>query len=347
MLRIGPHKSDTTSLLGSTLHNAWALIPNPINETDFQRSVLPNLIPSAKPSVMEDVVMITHISASSRLNNLLIQIRWWNGPVAVAVYIKSKQEIDDFLEFVPKLLATPNTQIHIVLEKTKLPYPHNVMRNLVMDQLQSDYFVAIDADFVTNPNAHDSLLKLIQTNENVRQRLHSKYLFVLPAFEKYALENQTSPTEDMLPRTKGELIQMDKNKTLIFFHPDFIRGHKSTNYYKWKKRINTTGDFFDIGFRAGFEPYVLGYRHGKSSDMKQANDDVFPIYYYVLNTTHLVCQIQRFLATGQHFGGSAMTNILGSWNFTKEAMRFVLYWTITWYISTIQYPEWTQKQCLK
>jgi glycosyltransferase-like protein LARGE len=280
MLRIGPHKSDTTSLLGSTLHNAWALIPNPINETDFQRSVLPNLIPSAKPSVMEDVVMITHISASSRLNNLLIQIRWWNGPVAVAVYIKSKQEIDDFLEFIPKLLATQSTQIHIVLEKTKLnSYPHNVMRNLVMDQLQSDYFVALDADLVTNPNAHDSFLKLIQTNKKVRRRLHSKYLFVLPAFEKFPLENQTSPTEDMLPRTKEELIQMDKNKTLSLFHPNFPRGHKPTNFAKWKmgrRRSNTKGDFFDIEYNLRFEPYVLGYRHGKSIDMKQPMMTSFP-----------------------------------------------------------------------
>jgi hypothetical protein len=48
------------------------------------------------------------------MNNLLIvQIRWWNGPVAVAVHIKSKQEIDNFLEFIPKLLATQSTQIHI------------------------------------------------------------------------------------------------------------------------------------------------------------------------------------------------------------------------------------------
>jgi hypothetical protein len=82
---------------------------------DSQSSLLPNWIPFlAKPSVMEDVVMITHISVGSRLNNLLIQIRWWNGPVAVAVYIKSKQEIDNFLEFIPKLLAsTQSTQIHI------------------------------------------------------------------------------------------------------------------------------------------------------------------------------------------------------------------------------------------
>jgi glycosyltransferase-like protein LARGE len=185
------------------------------------------------------------------------------------------------LEFIPKLLATQNTQIHIVLEKTKLPYPHNVMRNLVMDRLQSDYFVALDADFVTNPNAHDSLLKLIQTNENVRQRLHSKYLFVLPAFEKYALENQTSPTEDMLPRTKEELIQMDKNKTLSTFHPGFDRGHGSTNFYKWEMgRINTKGDYFRIGYRAEFEPYVLGYRHGKSSDMKQPMMTSFPFTMY-------------------------------------------------------------------
>jgi hypothetical protein len=278
VLSLVPHKKDTTaSLLGSTLHNAWALIPNPISDMDSQRSLLPNLIPSAKPSVMEDVVMITHISVGSsvgsRLNNLLVQIRWWNGPVAVAVYIKSQQEIDNFLEFIPRLLATQSTQIHIVLEKTKLPYPHNVMRNLVMDQLQSDYFVALDADFVTNPNAHDSLLKLIQTSENVRQRLHSKYLFVLPAFEKFAMKKQTSPTEEMLPRTKEEIIQMEKNNTLSIFHKDFPAGHKPTNFDKWRintsENINTTENFFDIEYRKRFEPYVLGYRHGKSSDMKQ------------------------------------------------------------------------------
>jgi hypothetical protein len=269
-----PHKKDTTSLLRSTLHNAWALIPNPINETDSQRILLANLIPPSKPSVTEDVVMITHGSGGNRLNNLLIQIRWWNGPVAVAVYIKSKKEIDDFLQFIPKLLATQSTQIHVVLEKTKLQYPHNVMRNLVMDHLQSDYFVALDADFVTNPNAHDSILKLIQTSKNVRRRLHSKYVFVLPAFEKYPLDNQTSPTEDMLPRTKEELIQMEKNKTLSIFHnlntPYSFRGHRPTNFHKWGiGRLDTPGNFFDIKFAEKFEPYVLGYRHGKFSDMKQ------------------------------------------------------------------------------
>jgi hypothetical protein len=148
-----------------------------------------------------------------------------------------------------------------------------------MDQLQSDYFVALDADFVTNPNAHDSLLKLIQTSENVRQRLHSKYLFVLPAFEKFAMKKQTSPTEEMLPRTKEELIQMEKNNTLSIFHKRIsYGGHASTNFDKW--RINTTENFFDIEYGGGFEPYVLGYRHGKSSDMKQPMMTSFPFTTY-------------------------------------------------------------------
>jgi hypothetical protein len=171
------------------------------------------------------------------------------------------------MKFIPKLLATgENTQIHVVLERTTLPYPHNILRNLVMDHLESDYFVALDADFVTTPNAHYSLYKLIQSSKNVRQRLRSKYLFVLPAFEKFAPENLASPTEDMLPRTKEDLLQMDSNKTLSIFHKaSAYQGHRPTNFHKWGLgRLNTTGHFFDIPYKNTFEPYVLGYRHGKS-----------------------------------------------------------------------------------
>ncbi len=73
--------------LASTLHNFWDLFLNPTNETESQHTILANCIPPPKPALTEDVVMVTHTLVGSRLNNLLIQIWWWNGPVPVAIYI--------------------------------------------------------------------------------------------------------------------------------------------------------------------------------------------------------------------------------------------------------------------
>jgi hypothetical protein len=99
------------------------------------------------------------------------------------MYIQNQDDIHRFTEFLRESETDlTTTTFHIVMEKTRLGYPHNVLRNLVLEHLKSDYFVAMDADFVTSPDAHGNLYSLIRNHEGLRARLQKKTIFVLPAF---------------------------------------------------------------------------------------------------------------------------------------------------------------------
>ena len=266
-------EAPSSTSLKTFLLTAWNYLPEPINVTadESQYTILTNVItPSHNstskqvfPFPKEDIVMVTHTSIGSRLSNLEIQMRWWNGPVAVAIYIKSAEMIEQFCEFVPILTKNNNVQVHIMLEKTgTLSYPHNMLRNLAMQHLTSDYFVAMDADFVTTPDAYIKLFNKIvkPVKSELRKRLKTQTLMVLPAFEKFRI-NGTSPTEDMLPTTKEQVHEQNQNKTVEIFHrATGYTGHRPTNFLKWFE--NGPEPFYEIKYENNFEPYVLGFRPG-------------------------------------------------------------------------------------
>jgi hypothetical protein len=242
------------------LINLWNRIPEPDSHIPAQQLVLANFIPSPNIFPQDDVVMITHTS-SNRLHNLLIQIRWWNGPSDIAIYIHKPDEIIQFVDFIRESEARlVNSTFHIVMEKTHLGYPHNVLRNLVLEHTKSDYFVAMDADFITSPNAHGDLYRLIHGQEGLRGSLQQKTVFVLPAFELLAPKGTDSPTEDMLPTTKEQVRELLQDGLMVPFHAQY-EGHTPTNYEKWIHG-KTEEISYPVDYKMGFEPYILGYKHG-------------------------------------------------------------------------------------
>jgi hypothetical protein len=252
--------TDNRITLESNLLNLWNHIPEPNEQRPVQQLVLANFIPSPKTYPQDDVVMITHTS-SNRYNNLLTQIQWWNGPTDVAVYIHKQDDIHRFTEFLLESEADlTTTTFHIVMEKTRLGYPHNVLRNLVLEHLKSDYFVAMDADFVTSPDAHGNLYSLIRNQEGLRARLQKKTIFVLPAFELLAPNGTNSPTEDMLPTSKDQVRERLQDGSMLPFHANW-HGHTPTNYEKWISNVDHQADY-PVTYQMYFEPYVLGYKHG-------------------------------------------------------------------------------------
>lgn len=250
--------------LESTLLTLWNHIPEPTEDIPAQQLELTNFIPSKQKYPQNDVVMITHTS-TNKYTNLLIQIQWWGGPTDVAIYINKEEDIQALAEFLESSRGDlVSTTFHIVMEKTTLGYPHNILRNLVLEHLKSDYFVAMDADFVTSPNAHGNLLKLIKANrEGIRDQLQQKSMFVLPAFELLAPEGYDSPTEDMIPRNRNQVLEQLNQKTLLPFHAEW-HGHTPTNYDQWINSTSTTPptSAYRIQYKMFFEPYVLGYKHG-------------------------------------------------------------------------------------
>ena len=222
---------------------------------------LVNLLPRTANIPKDDITLLTHISAS-KFQNLLAQAEWWGGPVDVALYVQSESDILGFLQFLldhPQQLEA--STFHIYMANHLVHYPHNVLRNMVMENAASEYFLAMDADFVTTPQSHDSLLNLIRTNQNIRERLHSKWLYVLPAFEVLVPSGETHVTPNLVPRSKQEVAQLRDEKKLAAFHMGhYRRGHGPTNFKKWFS--NSRDESYDIEYGLGFEPYVLGYRQG-------------------------------------------------------------------------------------
>lgn len=252
----------SNQLVCNMMYLLWESFPAPQNaSTHAENRFLPNLIKRNTTITKDEIVLATHL-AVPKLSVLLIQVRWWAGPVSASVLVKSAEEIDTFLKFTQQhAFAFRKTSFHIVLEKTNLPYPHNILRNLALDYLDGDYFVALDVDFITNPNAHPKLVNLFATNKQFRERLLSKIVFVLPAFERFMANSTTEVTEEMLPRTKKELTDMYWGKKIGGFHTKgFKGGHGPTDFERWLK--NKTDDIYDIRYKNGFEPYVMGYRPG-------------------------------------------------------------------------------------
>ena len=249
-------------LICSTMHLLWESFAPPANpEEEAVNRVLPNIIQRRSNVGEEPLVLATHLGVQ-KLSTLLIQARWWAGPISAGIYITSAEEIDTFVRFVEEHEFTLRfTSFHVVLEKTELPYPHNILRNLAMEYLGGEFFVAADVDFIPVPDCHRNLIKLFERNDRVRQKLITKTVMVLAAFERHMPTPEKEVTEDMLPKSKAEVIEMVKTGKGNGFHmAGSAAGHGPTDYEKWLG--NKTNDFYGIPYKNIFEPYILGYRRG-------------------------------------------------------------------------------------
>ena len=282
--------NDDLGKLQHTLENLWTNLGEPVaNATETYNAILTNAVytpmqQQQRHNHTKEITLLTH-TGTSKLDNLWRQIRWWNGPSCVGMYLKSLQDIEAFVAFLEahkedlfpsssSSMAKYPTTFHVMLEKTLLGYPHNILRNLVMDHSETDYFLAMDVDFVTSPNAHDGLLGLLQSDPAIIERLHHRWLFVLPAFELLQIKHphnnsflthsdgtRVSPTEDMLPRTKEEVLARKQNNTLLIFHIQQGKAHRPTRFDLWEKK-DLEATFYTVEYEGTFEPYVLGYRKG-------------------------------------------------------------------------------------
>jgi hypothetical protein len=264
----------------SLLYQVWQNVPEPVNRTaTAQRRVLPNVVVRGVSSSSgqsleadespETVVLATHLGVS-KLDVLRIQVRWWSGPVSASLYVREEADVALFLDFLEDYRdELAQVTFHVVLEKTALAYPHNILRNLALQYLgeAADYFVAADVDFIPTYGAGSALTAWLRQPDSVlRKELRQQRLFVLPAFERFQTFKNESVTEAMLPRTKADVQRMFKAKQMIGFHmAGSPMGHGPTKFFNWLKnetKAPTDGGWYAITYKNIFEPYVLGYRPG-------------------------------------------------------------------------------------
>ena len=219
-------------------------------------SMIVNIIPRGITAVEhDDITLLTHASVD-RFEMLLDEVKRWGGPVSAAVYLSKESDLTHFLSFVHvNELALRNAAFHAYVERnTTLDYPHNILRNLAMDQLETDYFIALDVDFVTERDCHSRLVNLIRSDSSVKQALQSKTFLVLPAFESFS-NNAT------IPESKQQVLSMVESGQVFPFHvKSFPPGHGPTDFDRWYR--NETGALYDVQYNFHYEPYVVGHRHG-------------------------------------------------------------------------------------
>jgi Glycosyl-transferase for dystroglycan len=286
-----------TSTSTSTISTPTTSSTSTWNNLAKNTRVLANVVPRLSIIPQEAITMITHVS-TSKLDTLIILQEFWGGPLSVALWIKSEQDIRDLYLFLSDShRATPallqSTSFHVWMEYQPEPlYPHNKLRNLALLHSDTDFFLTNDADFVTKPNSYQELMTLMKrtaprtipnTNTSDRKSFrkvdydprtagHStplsfgeamkhRSLFVLPAFARFMLPRAGKQvTANMLPRTKQELIDMKTNKLVTEFQgvKSVIQG--PTQFHIW--HANQTDWYYPIQYKTQYEPYVIGYKHG-------------------------------------------------------------------------------------
>ena len=257
-----PQHSDISQSLKQLFDSLQALEPAPqINSTNVTTVPLPHhLLTYAYrreyATQPNDVTMVTQGSPSKldRLRHLLAR---WNGPISCTAVISSHEDIVRLADFWnSNTIVRLYVSIHVYMEQqpNTQGYPINIARNIALDHIDSDYFLANDIDFIPDPAAF-SILSAAN-----KQELKQRVFWVLPAFERFlSKENKEALVDDvaLIPKDKSTLLKMVKEEVLEPFHP-YTSGHRPTNITRW---YNTTKDY-EIKFKMYYEPYVVGYKFG-------------------------------------------------------------------------------------
>ena len=215
--------------------------------------------PRVIPVELMDITLVTQGSVD-KLPRLVQVLERWQGPISCAILITTKANIHSLLSFMEEHpFIQQQVTIHLYFEIGDLPYPINIMRNLALFNIESNYFFALDIDFLPNANAYEVVKAELPERAS---SLHKKTLWVLPAFERFLSKenkhdnNVTSVT--LIPRDKAELLLAVQAKVVAPFHDYYPAGHRHvTNYTKWYPYSTFS---YSVPYRAPYEPYVIGHR---------------------------------------------------------------------------------------
>nr|CAB3251538.1 glycosyltransferase-like protein LARGE2 [Phallusia mammillata] len=194
--------------------------------------------------IEDDVSIVVHLSID-RLQMLEILCRQWDGPVSVAIFLSDfdARKVEVFVQESSILNSRKNIAFHLVFQNTvKDVYPINLLRNIALQQVVTDFVFLYDVDFVPMMGLYSYILS------HVTEEMHSNLTaFVIPAFESLWYKNE-------LPSTKAELLSHLESGAITTFRENvWPQGHAPTNYSLWKKS-NTP---YRIRWQKDFEPYVV------------------------------------------------------------------------------------------
>ena len=188
-----------------------------------------------------DITLVSQLSMD-RLSMLEPLCHHWAGPMSLSVYASDLETLKLINHHHSSLCLRQrdNIAIHIVYPDGSF-YPVNYLRNVAVENAQTQYVFLCDIDFL--PYVH--LYGYLQ--EAARVLGTPTRAFIVPAFETHLYNFD-------FPPNKTSLIKMLESQFLhTFRHHEWPKGHAPTNYDHWI----TASIPYHVHWEPDFEPYVM------------------------------------------------------------------------------------------
>ena len=216
-----------------------------------------------------DITLTTQMSIN-KITRLVAIAGRWNGPVSVAMRVSRMEEVRLFTDQLVKYREQlDKVAFHLYFEDGSRSYPNNILRNVALDGVKSDYFAVFDVDLLPSPvNTHQHLQAAFDRHPQLEAKLNDKTVFVLPAWEVDDIipDENITIRHSLYPETKHMVVEWNakkgKNrKVRIFRSAVFEPGQRSTDYPKWISN-NTDVSYPIVIKEFGYEPYIIGAKKG-------------------------------------------------------------------------------------
>ena len=114
-------------------------------------------LPHCTSNTTGETTLVTQLSMD-RLHMLVPLLERWTGPASIALYLTDAEAQDfvDHWEGSPSLTSRCNVGFHVMYKEGNF-YPINTLRNLALEQAETDYVFLTDIDFLPSPHAVFSL----------------------------------------------------------------------------------------------------------------------------------------------------------------------------------------------
>lgn len=190
-----------------------------------------------------NVTLVTHLTVN-RLPVFEKQANHWKGNISVSIYLPQKKEkvLKKFISKSKVLKSRQNIDYNLVYSSGQL-YPINFMRNVALDNAQTEFVFLVDVDFIPNIG----LFEQIPDNIKLLKMSTSRRALVVPAF-------QSKQKDFVFPTSKYELLLMMQNNIISIFHyENWPKGQEATNYDKWAK----TSEPYTVEWEPSYEPFII------------------------------------------------------------------------------------------
>eukprot|EP00191_Tetraselmis_sp_GSL018_P025045 CAMPEP_0177623176 /NCGR_PEP_ID=MMETSP0419_2-20121207/28763_1 /TAXON_ID=582737 /ORGANISM="Tetraselmis sp., Strain GSL018" /LENGTH=347 /DNA_ID=CAMNT_0019123711 /DNA_START=613 /DNA_END=1656 /DNA_ORIENTATION=+ len=141
----------------------------------------------------------------------------------------------------------------VELSQASIRYPVNALRNVALAEARTDLVLLLDVDFILSSSASRNFSLDSRLQQMYRSCCLNKEILVLPAFQARSCETALASAQ----ADKFEVVKLFEDGTIEqFAKREFDKGHRATNYERWKQARSE----YALQYEEGFEPFVVAAR---------------------------------------------------------------------------------------